>query len=590
MGSSELVKVSLESTDTNRAAQVVNAVANAYLDLLDEDNASNTGKVIETLEKEREARSQEVARLRQDMHDLAKQTGEASVGNNQSVPTSDGLATELHTRLADAELEREVLKTQIAALEEAIASERVDVPEARLDAAVDEQTEVQQFNELLSVKRLNLHEIAAKSAAGEQDPLYQQLSKEVRSDQQTLERIRGEVRTQLEPVIAKDLLNEQKNQLESYRNQLAKQELTVKTLGQRLENRLATAKQLSGKAMQLEYGRAELAQAEESLDKITSRLAELRAERDAPARISLLRSATVPTTPVKPVPFIKIAFASLLGLMAPFGLALLWERALRRVGDAEELEQSCNLSVLAEVPLLPDSVSTAGDSSDKRALRNLAMFAESVDGLRTRLMLPEPLQHVRTLAVTSAVSGEGKTTIAAQLAVSIARATGEDTLLIDGDARTPNVHRLLGLPLEQGLSDVLGGRCTIGDAIKPSRYDGLQVLTAGRLPTNPHGVFRAQAVRSVFDELRTSFCYLVIDTPPVLAASEALALAKTADACVVCARWDVSRTDWVQAACERLLAADASPVGIVLNGVSLRHYAYRYGRYVYQSPASLEQV
>jgi Mrp family chromosome partitioning ATPase len=94
-------------------------------------------------------------------------------------------------------------------------------------------------------------------------------------------------------------------------------------------------------------------------------------------------------------------------------------------------------------------------------------------------------------------------------------------------------------------------------------------------------VFRSQAVESLLDELRSTFRYIVIDTAPVLAASETLTLAKAADMCVVCARWDFSRVDQVRAGCERLLAADVNPVGIILNGTPTTNYAFRYGGYGY---------
>jgi tyrosine-protein kinase Etk/Wzc len=103
-------------------------------------------------------------------------------------------------------------------------------------------------------------------------------------------------------------------------------------------------------------------------------------------------------------------------------------------------------------------------------------------------------------------------------------------------------------------------------------------------------LFRSESIRALLTEVRSVYRYIVIDTPPVLGANEALCLANAADLCVVCGRWGVSRIDRVQAACERLFSSEVCPVGIVLNGVPFRHYAYRYGRCVYQSPASLEQV
>lgn len=581
VGSSELVKVSLETPNPEHSARITNAVVDAYLELQNQDNSQQTQKVVETLEKEYDVRSEEVARLRGQVRELAEQTGPVASVNAEPASPTGGPAPDLQTRVADAELQRDLLRSQVTALEQAIATGRIHVSESRLDVAVDERAEIEQRNELLAEKRLKLHDISTRSASGNEDPYYQQLLREVRSDEQKLERLRAELRTQVRPAIEREMLNERKQRLDDLRAELEGRELAAKTLAKRMETHLSQAKQLSGKALQLQYEREELAQAEERLDRIATRLIELRTEGDAPARISLLKPAAVPTTPVESASMPKIALFSLLGLLAPFGSVLVWERTLRRVNDAKELEQSCNLNVLAEIPQLPEPVSASAGPSDERMDQDLAMFEESVDGLRTGLMLSEPLKHMRTLAVTSAVSREGKTSMAAQLAVSIARATGEKTLLIDGDARSPDMHRLFEVPLGPGLSEVLAGRCTIPSAIKDSKYEGLYVLPAGKLLASPNQVFRRPSVLALLDEVRSSFRYVVVDTPPVLGASEALCLANAADVCVVCARWDLSRIDRVRAACDRLFSADVCPVGIVLNGVPYSQYAYRYGRYAY---------
>ena len=589
-GTSELVEVSLETNDPNKSERIVNSIVNAYMDLQDRDDAVHTDHVIATLEKESETRSREVAELREKLRGLAVEAGTTSASSADSGALSRGPIDDLRTGLAEAELECEVLKAQISALGETLASGPIDVSDARLDAAIDERAAVEGLNDQLAEKRLKLHDILAKSASGEADPFYQQLSQEVKSDERALARLREELRRHIKPDIEKEVRNELRDKHAELKTELTARKLTVEKLEQRLVSHFDEARQLSGKTLELGYGREELALAEERLDRITNRLIELRTESDAPARISLLKPATVPTTPQAWLPVEEIAFVSLLGLLAPFGLALAWERARRLVASSEELEQECSLNVLAEVPRLPQSGFGTDGVSNQRVRRNLAVFEESVDGLQACLMLSEPLRDMRVLAVTSAASQEGKTSVAAQLAVSVARATGEETLLIDGDSRSPDAHRLLEMPLEPGLSGVLSGRCTLHDAISLSRYENLHILPAGKLPASPHRVFRRQAVQSLMDEIRSSYRYVIVDTPPMLGASEALCLAKTADVCVVCARWYVSRVDQVRAACERVFSADVCPVGIVLNGVPSNRYAYRYGRYARPLAQSNDQA
>ena len=117
------------------------------------------------------------------------------------------------------------------------------------------------------------------------------------------------------------------------------------------------------------------------------------------------------------------------------------------------------------------------------------MFEESIDSLRTTLMLEEELHNVRILAVTSATNHEGKTSIAAQLALSLERATDSPVLLIDGDTRSPDMHTLFDTPLDPGLIKVVEGKCRIEDAIIPVRKSNLDLLPAGKLKSNPHQLF-----------------------------------------------------------------------------------------------------
>jgi len=581
VGGSELVKISLETSDPTKSARIVNAVVDAYLELQGQDDTGRTRRVVELLEQEQELRFQEVARLREKVRDLIEQTGVAGgTGSDPTLPRSRPLV-EIEDRLANAELEQEILKAQAQALEEAIAEKQVDVPLGALGAAVEGRTEVQRLQEVLAEKRLKLHEIETRSALGNQDPFYRQLAREIDTDEEMLERVKGELREQVRPEVESELLAQRRDELAQMRSDIEDRRLTAAMLTQRYEELFTESKQLSGEALDLEFKRAELTQAEEVLQRITSRLMELHTERQAPTRITLLRSAETPTIPVEVVPYRNIGAVALVALCLPFGLAVFWERMVRRVTSSAELEQQSNLTVVGEIPRLAESTRVGNLPPSRHVEHDSVMLEESVDSLRTYLMLSKSLDDVKALAVTSAASREGKTSVATQLALSIASASGEPTLLIDGDMRDPDVQKLFGLPLKPGLAEILGQGCPIQETIASVSDVPLDVLPAGKLPASPHRLFRNGALESLLDEIGSSYRYIVIDTPPVLSASEALFFAKAADACLFCAMWDTSRMDQVRTACRRLVAADIRPLGIVFNGVPARRYAYRYGKYAY---------
>jgi capsular exopolysaccharide synthesis family protein len=234
---------------------------------------------------------------------------------------------------------------------------------------------------------------------------------------------------------------------------------------------------------------------------------------------------------------------------------------------------------VGEVTTLPVRSMLPGKRSADRFERHRSTFEESIAYLRTSLLLSDELRELQVLAVASAISREGKSSLASQLAVSLANATGETTLLIDTDMRDPDVHEMFGLPLEPGLAEVLEHQVTLDDAIVTSWSRSVHILTAGRLMRSPHVLLGSGAFHTLLDEARARYRYIVIDSPPVLAASEALVVAKAADGTLLCTMRDISRVGQVRQATERLRAAGARPLGAVFSGVPPTNYAYKYGGY-----------
>jgi capsular exopolysaccharide synthesis family protein len=283
-----------------------------------------------------------------------------------------------------------------------------------------------------------------------------------------------------------------------------------------------------------------------------------------------------------------MSVAGLAAFFLPFALAIAWEVRARRISCPDDLERHLHLNVLGEIARLPSRPRTDLRSAESRVGSDLRIFEESIDSLRTTLTLSENLRDMRILAITSAANHEGKTSVASQLAMSLARATGKATLLIDGDMRSPDVHQVFGVARGPGLAEVLSNECMLADAIVATHNPNVQLLPAGRLKVSPHRLLGNGAWKSLLAQIPASYGYVIVDTPPVLAASEALVLSKYADAILICVMRDVSRADQVQKASNLLTAAGGCPVGTVLNGVPIRSYKYDYG--TYPSPAASTQA
>jgi capsular exopolysaccharide synthesis family protein len=266
-------------------------------------------------------------------------------------------------------------------------------------------------------------------------------------------------------------------------------------------------------------------------------------------------------------------------MLLPFGLAVGIEVLFGRVANRKQLESASRVSVVGEITSLPRRLK--GQVSGDAPRRDVQLFEESINGLRTYLTLIEASRGRRVLAVTSSISREGKTSLAAQLAMSVANSTGKPTLLIDGDMRSPDIHRIFDVEVGPGLAEVLTGRVPLEEAIETEVSSRLHLLTAGRLSASPHQLTGGGEFAATIERLREMYENIIIDTPPILSASEALIMAGAADATIVCVRRDYSRVDQVSESVQRLVASGVKVAGAVLNGVPTQHYAYRYGSYYY---------
>jgi polysaccharide biosynthesis transport protein len=614
VGESELFTILYSSSDPNSAAQVVNAVTNAYFLLRDQSDAERTQRVIDMLDREKDNRSKEVARLRDNVRTLAKDfTGKGPfVGSLDVEKFQRGPLADLDVRLITAQLERTVLEARIKAAEEEfgatkrtgnalttqenelLSPQEVALRDAMVDKVIEENTEVQRRKAIIADKRSNLEENERVLAKGKANSLYARLANEVGRDERSLDDLRHEigprVRRDVElAIIARRtetgaaLAARRMEELAKMRSDWTACCVMEQMLKQRYDEQRKNIEQNSGGALEFAFKRDELARAEKVFELIAQRSLQLQTERSAPARVTLMQSAEPPDAPVERFPFRNLALATLAAFCLPFALAIGWERLIGRVGDSQSLAQQSALAVLGEITHLPTRAPSNSRSTDVRTGYEIRLFEESIDSLRTNLALSDGLAGMRVLTVTSAANHEGKTSVAAQLAVSFARATGEPLLLIDGDMRSPDVHRVFEIPLEPGLAKVLAGECSLEEAIVTTWGNQVHLLPAGRLGTSPHTLLGNGAWKSLLATIPAQYRYVLIDTPPVLAASEALVLAKAADAALVCVMHDVSRVDQVRDTIERLAAAGCRTVGTVLNGVPTRHYARRYGNYAYLS-------
>ena len=579
VGESVFVSVAYEGPNPETAALLVNTVIDRYFKVQDDQKNLRAQKILNILIDEKNRQEAEVTRLQDRVKFLGKNLPDTLPNMlGMDVSVSQARLQELFEQTMAAQLEAAMLESEVEALREAakdgspIAAEHL--VQARINSLPDIQAKILE----IQGEEAKLPGIEVTAKEGKASPLYlSQLSKieRLKSDLEVARETAYE--SAYEQVMASSHLERQELLGEKQTALKAKQRL-LKSIDARYKAKRDEMASEGGARLEFDFAQQELEQALAGLTLVSERSSQMTSEMVAPGRSEIYRRATPPEEPVQKYPIIGL-IASIAGSLAiPFAIAFLWENSVRRISTVEQLETSAELGVVGEISRLPARRGQTANGSRLMG-HELGMFEESIDSLRTSLLLSNEEHDVQVLAVASAVSGEGKTSVASQLAVSIARATGQPVLLIDGDMRKPDIHQIFEVPLSPGLADVLDDATRLDEAINRSWSEHVHILPAGELTKSPHKLLGTGAFRSVLDEARLWYRHIVVDTPPILAASESLVIAKHADGTLVCSMRDFSRSHHVRLAHRRLEATGAVRVGTVLNGVPVHTYAYRYGSY-----------
>lgn len=204
--------------------------------------------------------------------------------------------------------------------------------------------------------------------------------------------------------------------------------------------------------------------------------------------------------------------------------------------------------------------------------------AEAYRSLRTAIQFAHIDRPCRSIVVTSASAGEGKTTTAANFAVVTAQA-GQKVCLVDADLRRPGQHRAFGLENTRGLTTALLDEAfTLGDVTQPTALPTLQVVTSGPLPPNPAELAGSARMRQLIEEAAAAFDLLILDSPPVIPVSDGVALSAHAEGVIIVVRVGTVPSEVVRRAVEQIEAVKGRVLGVVLNRVN----PHRDGDYYYQ--------
>jgi capsular exopolysaccharide synthesis family protein len=237
-----------------------------------------------------------------------------------------------------------------------------------------------------------------------------------------------------------------------------------------------------------------------------------------------------------------------------------------------QLEQMTGVAALGMVPFQSGRLRRNAKPWMNIVDKPNSAYSEALRTIRTGIQLSSADHPQRTVVVTSSVPGEGKTTTSLSLAAASA-ASGARTLLIDCDLRQPSAHKNLGVENEAGLAEFLSGQRNLEELVHVEPGTGLYYILAGKRPPSPTDLLGSLRMRRLLQQLGDAFDLVVLDTPPVLAVSDALLLVRQADTTIFVVRWEKTRRDIASTGVKMVYEAGARLSGIVLTQVDLRRHA-----------------
>ena len=294
-------------------------------------------------------------------------------------------------------------------------------------------------------------------------------------------------------------------------------------------------------------------------------------------KLFLTGPADQPSSPSDPKPLLNIALGALLGLLVGAALAVARDILDNRIKDPESLGKVAEASLMGVI--VEDPWTERHAIATRAGNRNIR--AENFRQLRANLQFANVDEHPRVIAVTSSVPEEGKTTVAINLASTLAEA-GFSVCLVDADLRRPTVAKVLGLVSPVGLTSVLIQQIALNDALQHAGST-LYVLASGPTPPNPSEVLASSYVRDVIRSLLESVDYVIIDTAPLLPVADGSEVAALADGTLLVARHGVTTDTNVHRAVQSLRRVDAKLIGVVLNRMPVRRNNREYGYTYYRT-------
>ncbi len=591
---SEFMRVSIEGNNPDELRTILEAVSKAYLADVDESDNGMRRRRLAKLEEANRAYRTELERFHKRIDTVALALGskdgptlaimDSLLKDELRAAVRELSATRDHLQWAELDLAGENPPGAGAAdekgrLEVTLPGNLGKVRLAGAAVAVSPAQIEDEVRGTAGFRELEAEAIRAQQAltgtkalfrVGERPPAVVKAEEDVKAAEQKRDKYREELRPQIEAALRKRNELREQARLLSLRAAAG----TIKRREELAKGKVADVQRDIAKAndyrLELENIKSLIGQNEKFSTRFADEITQITIELGAPPRVTPLEEPFV-VPGIEGNRRLKYTLLAALGvLVVGFVTVVMWEHRSRRVTHTDDVTAALGIRLIGAIP-------SAGRGTGK-GHESHPVLVEAIDATRTMLLNGTHDSDLRVLVVTSAVSGEGKTSLSGHLAISLARA-GFRTLLIDGDLRAPTAQRVFEIPLSPGLCEFLEGEVGGAAATRPTGVPGLSVMTTGVWTLATRRALVGDGWRVAKERLKAEFDFVVVDTSPLLLVSDALLLAREADGVVVSVLMGVSQVALVDEAVTRLLTVRAKVIGVIANGVrtAAHEYAHGYG-------------
>ena len=556
-GHTSILQISMTSGNPNLASLMVNTLIDNYIEHSFRDNYTDTAKISGWLNSQLNDLKENLEKSQAQMIAYQKDLGIYGVDPKDSIVVAN--LEELNKQLADAKVDRMVKEARLRAIKSAS-------PEV-IDAGASQDPALQASKQQLAQLRTQYTAMAQTYG-----PAYA-----------PLKALKAQI-DQLEHSLTQAENAEVARAQKEFDASQADEDMLTRSLGAEEQKAFANGE----KSVQLEFARSQYEANRLLYDGLQQRLQEAGIMAGLhTTSIHIVDNADVPTWPSHPRTRVNLAFGAGVGLLIGFGLALLLESLDTNLKTMTDIEGTLGLPLLAAIPavasddLVPSKFKEFAVSKGASAWSRIA---EALRGMRTSILLSSPGRPPKVLMITSTRPAEGKSSVATLTAITFAL-NGSRVLLIDADLRRPAVHMRFKMGKGLGLSSVLSGKAIPEEAIiEWPDLPSLHIMTSGPVPPLPSELLGSRQMEELVMVLREQYDFVIIDTPPVLAVTDASILGRLTDAAILIIRYGTAQRHVVQRSVDLLDRSGAHLLGVAVNAVDFKapEYSEYYGRKYYE--------